>query len=196
MRRGRAVATPHLPKRARSPPPVPFPSRKDADRGLSKLRGLHGGKTKARCEDRNVGAMPPCSPKIQGGRTSPLPVVGRGRGRGPNVSYTNLIFICPYPASHQGGMRNRLLYGSWVACLKHLALPHRLLPVMRWLRLCLRRAATYFFQQQKKVGKKCRSQTPRGLHSANRFCNRTTCVGLPSGLSNERGLRDGLARCA
>ncbi len=50
-------------------------------------------------------------------------------------------------------MRNRLLYGSWVACLKHLALQHRLLPLMRWLRLCLRRAATYFFNSKKKEGK-------------------------------------------
>ena len=59
---------------------------------------------------------------------------------------------------------------------------------------CLRRLT--FFQQQKKVSKKCRSQTPRGLHSAKRFCNRTTCAGLQSGLHNGCWLRDGLTRCA
>ena len=53
-----------------------------------------------------------------------------------------------------------------------------------------------FFQQQKKGSKKCRSQTPRGWHSANRFCSRTTCVGLQGGLQDGCGLRDGLARCA
>ena len=62
-----------------------------------------------------------------------------------------------------------------------------------------------FFQQQKKGSErgttalavqKCRSQTPRDWHSANRFCNSTTCVGLPSGLQDGCGLRDGLARCA
>ncbi len=43
---------------------------------------------------------------------------------------------------------------------------------------CLRRPT--FFQQQKKVGKKCRSQSPRGWHSANRFCNTTSYSGLCS----------------
>ena len=61
------------------------------------------------------------------------------------------------------------------------------------------------FQQQKKVGErgttapavqKCRSHAPRDWHSANRFAGRTTCVGLPSGLQEGGGLRDGLARCA
>ena len=39
-------------------------------------------------------------------------------------------------------MGNRLTYGSYVACLKRLVLPPRGLPSMRWLRLCLRRAAS------------------------------------------------------
>ncbi len=56
-------------------------------------------------------------------------------------------------------------------------------------------SATDFFSTAKKVGKKCRSQTPRGWHSANRFCN-STCAGLQSGLQDGCGLRDGLARCA
>ena len=43
---------------------------------------------------------------------------------------------------------------------------------------CLRRLT--FFHQQKKVSKKCRSQTPRGLHSVNRFCINMTCRGLHS----------------
>ena len=34
--------------------------------------------------------------------------------------------------------------------VKRLALQHRLLPSMRWLRLCLRRAATSFFFNSKK----------------------------------------------
>ena len=63
-----------------------------------------------------------------------------------------------------------------------------------------------FFQQQKKVGErgttapavqKCRSHAPRGaLHSAKRFCNSTTCVGLQGGLQEGCWLRDGLVRCA
>ena len=76
--------------------------------------------------------------------------------------YTNLIFLFPYPASHQGGMRNRrsseimgLLVSSVWFCL--------LVGCLR----CLRRPT--FFQQQKKVGKKCRSHAPRGWHSANAF---------------------------
>ena len=102
-------------------------------------------------------------------------------------------------------MRNRRSVAC-VACLKRLVLTPRGLPLMRWLRLCLRRAATDFFSTAKKVGErgttapavqKCRSHTPRGaLHSANRFCNSTTCAGLPSGLQDGCGLRDGLARCA
>ncbi|MCY3683065.1 MAG: hypothetical protein OXH16_16835 [Gemmatimonadetes bacterium] len=43
---------------------------------------------------------------------------------------------------------------------------------------CLRQLT--FFHQQKKVSKKCRSQTPRGLHSANRFYENTTWGGLHS----------------
>lgn len=43
---------------------------------------------------------------------------------------------------------------------------------------CLRRLT--FFLQQKKVSKKCRPQTPGGLHSAKRFCGNTLCSGLHS----------------
>ena len=118
------------------------------------------------------------------------------------------LCLSSYPAGETGytKMRNgEQTFRRDHACLKRLVLQHRLLPLMRWLRLCLRRAATDFFSTAKKVGErgttapavqKCRSQTPRGWHSANRFTGRTTCVGLQGGLQNGCGLRDGLARCA
>ena len=114
-------------------------------------------------------------------------------------SYTHLIFLSPSPASHQGGRRNEeqtLLRDHCGACLKRWVLPPRGLPSMRWLRLCLRRAATSFFLTAKKGSKKCRSHAPRGLHSAKRFAGRTPCAGLRGGLQEGGGLRDGLARCA
>ena len=48
------------------------------------------------------------------------------------------------------------------------------------------------FSTEKKVGKKCRSQTPRGLHSAKRFVGRTTCVGLQSDCKMEVGCETAL----
>ena len=65
------------------------------------------------------------------------------------VSYTNLLSSCPYSASHQGGMRN-----EEQTYLKRLILLPCGLPLMRWLRLCLRRAATDFFSTAKKSRQK------------------------------------------
>ena len=109
-------------------------------------------------------------------------------------SYTHLIFLCPSPASHQGGMRN----GEQTLRRDHAVLVSS---VGFCLLVCYFRCVGYacaygvrrppFFQQQKKVGKKCRSHAPRGaLHSAKRFAGRTPCAGLRG------GVRDGLARCA
>ncbi len=107
--------------------------------------------------------------------------------------YPKLNSCCP----HVMQITNCELGRPCIACLKRLVLKRRLLPLMRWLRLCLRRAATSFFSTAKKGSKKCRSHAPRGaLHSANRSCSSTTCVGLQGGLQDECALRDGLARCA
>ena len=63
------------------------------------------------------------------------------------------LCLSSYPAGETGytKMRNgEQTFRRDHACLKRLVLQHRLLPLMRWLRLCLRRAATDFFSTAKK----------------------------------------------
>ena len=97
--------------------------------------------------------------------------------------YTNLLLSCPYPASYQGGMRNgEQTFRSTQALLVSSVWSYSIVCCLR----CVGYACVYgvrrptFFQQKKKVGErgttalavqKCRSQAPRGLHSANRFCS-------------------------
>ncbi len=53
-----------------------------------------------------------------------------------------------------------------------------------------------FFNSKKKEAKNAALKRRGACNSANRFCNRTTCVGLQGGLQEGGWLRDGLARCA
>ena len=62
------------------------------------------------------------------------------------------------------------------------------------LLFCLRRLT--FCQQPQKVSKKGRSQTPRGLHSANRLRGFLKKGGLQLWMDNRYQVRDGLTRCA
>ena len=84
-------------------------------------------------------------------------------------SYTHLIFLCPSPASHQGGRRN----GEQMFRRDHAVLVSS---VGFCLLVCYFRCVGYacaygvrrppFFQQEKKGSKKCRSHAPRGLCTA------------------------------
>ena len=114
-------------------------------------------------------------------------------------SYTHLIFLCPSPASHQGGRRN----GEQTLLRDHAVLVSS---VGFCLLVCYFRCVGYacaygvrrppFFNSKKRKQKMPLSCAEGALHSAKRFAGRTPCAGLRGGLQNRCGLRDGLARCA
>ena len=93
------------------------------------------------------------------------------------TSDTNLIFICPYPASHQR---------SCVACLKRLVLKRRLLPSMP--------SATDFFSTAKKRKQKMPLSNAERLAQRKSLCgshqHALACeVGCPMNVGCETALR-------
>ena len=123
-------------------------------------------------------------------------------------SYTHLIFLCPSPASHQGGRRNEeqtlrrdhaVLVSSVGFCLLvcyFRCVGYACAYGVRRQTLKLF-AFSFFFSTAKKRKQKMPLSCAEGaLHSAKRFAGRTPCAGLRGGVQNRCGLRDGLARCA